>query len=94
MPDHSHEARHRAGEKVASGRQTTSRHQTTSKPGRVLRGLALPTAATVALMILCSGRLRSHIPQDSETNLQPECRGNDIAGGEDHRHLNEGRAPR
>ena len=67
MPDHSHEARHRAGKKVTSRRQTTSRQQTTSRhqrsskrqgtsrPGRVIAGLALPTAATVALMFCAAG---------------------------------------
>jgi len=40
---HSHKARHRA------------RHQATSKPHRLLAGLALPTAATVALMFAAAG---------------------------------------
>ena len=48
MPDHSHEARHRAG-------QGTSRCPAHSKPGRVIAGLALPTAATVALMFCAAG---------------------------------------
>ena len=43
MPDRSHQARHRAG------------RQATSKQGRVLTGLALPTAATVALMFCATG---------------------------------------
>jgi hypothetical protein len=49
VPDHSHEARHRAGKNLASRRQTTSR------PSRILTGLALPTAATVALMFCAAG---------------------------------------
>ena len=43
MPDRSHQARHRAG------------RQANSKQGRVLTGLALPTAATVALMFCATG---------------------------------------
>lgn len=43
MPDLSHQARHRAG------------RQTSSKPGRVIKGLALPTAATLALMFCAAG---------------------------------------
>jgi murein DD-endopeptidase MepM/ murein hydrolase activator NlpD len=54
VPDHSH-ARHRAGKEVASRRQTTSKRQTTSGPSRILTGLALPTAATVALMFCAAG---------------------------------------
>ena len=50
MPDRPHEARHRAGHPVSSRHDTSAKRQATSKPGRVLAGLALPTAATVALM--------------------------------------------
>src|ERR1035437_5026085 len=49
VPDHSHEARHRAGHRE------TSRRPATSRPGRLIAGLALPTAATVALMFCAAG---------------------------------------
>jgi len=55
VSDHSHEARHRAGHQGASRRQATARRQATSKPSRVIAGLALPTAATVALMFCAAG---------------------------------------
>lgn len=43
MPDRSHDARHRAGRQV------------TSKPRRFIAGLALPTAAAVALTFISAG---------------------------------------
>lgn len=55
MPDYSNEARHRAGKKVTAGPRITSRGRGTSKPRRLLTGLALPTAATVALIFCAAG---------------------------------------
>jgi hypothetical protein len=49
VPDHSHEARHRASHRE------TSRRPATSRPGRLIAGLALPTAATVALVFCAAG---------------------------------------
>jgi len=75
VPDHSHEARHRAGKKVASRRQitserqTTSKHQTISKPSRILTGLALPTAATVALMFCAAGAAVATSPRTEKQIL-------------------------
>lgn len=51
MPDRSHQARHRAGRPAAR----SAGHTATSTQGRVIAGLALPTAATVALMFCATG---------------------------------------
>jgi hypothetical protein len=51
MPDLSHEARHRARHQAGY----RAGHQETSKPGHVIAGLALPTAAAVVLMVCAAG---------------------------------------
>ena len=55
MPEIPHEARHRAGRQGRSRHQAPGRRQAPSKPGRIFTGLALPTAATVALMFCAAG---------------------------------------
>ena len=57
MPDRSHQARHRAG------------RQANSKQGRVLTGLALPTAATVALMFCATGAAVATSPKTQSAGL-------------------------
>ena len=57
VQERSHQARHRA------------RHQATIRQGRVIRGLALPTAATFALMFCATGAAVATSPKTQSVGL-------------------------